>query len=66
MPSDTNRHSCVRGLIAASRPTLFAVTIVAFALLLWARFLLVTGHPRTAIAEPADQSQVAEAPTAAQ
>lgn len=38
-------------------PRMFAaptwlVVALAFGLLLWARFLLVTGHPRTAIAEP--------------
>jgi hypothetical protein len=34
------------------RPSLFGVALLAFGLLLWARFLLVTGHPRTAIADP--------------
>ncbi len=33
--------------------------MIAFGLLLWARFLLVTGHPRTAIADPAETRQVA-------
>jgi hypothetical protein len=33
-----------------------------FGLLLWARFILVTGHPRTAVAEP----QQPAAPTPAQ
>jgi len=28
------------------------LVLVAFGLLFWARFLLVTGHPRTAIADP--------------
>ena len=32
--------------------TAFGVAVVAMGLLLWARFLLVTGHPRTAIANP--------------
>lgn len=32
---------------------MFACVMLAFGLLLWARFILVTGHPRTAIAEPA-------------
>jgi hypothetical protein len=30
--------------------------MLVFGLLLWARFLLVTGHPRTAIAEPEARS----------
>ncbi len=32
--------------------TAFGVAVVVMGLLLWARFLLVTGHPRTAIANP--------------
>ena len=28
------------------------LAVVVFGLLLWARFLLVTGHPRTAVADP--------------
>jgi len=28
------------------------VAVLVFGLLLWARFLLVTGHPRTAVADP--------------
>jgi hypothetical protein len=39
--------------------SIFACALLAFGLLLWARFLLVTGHPRTAIADPAQQRQVA-------
>lgn len=39
--------------------SIFACAVLAFGLLLWARFLLVTGHPRTAIADPAEQRQVA-------
>lgn len=34
------------------RLTFLGVAVLAFGLLLWARFLLVTGHPRTAIADP--------------
>jgi hypothetical protein len=30
----------------------FGVAMLAFGLLLWARFILVSGHPRTAIADP--------------
>ncbi len=37
---------------------MFALAVLAFGLLLWARFLLVTGHPRTAIAEPPAPPQV--------
>lgn len=33
-------------------PSLFVCVVLAFGLLLWARFILVTGHPRTAIADP--------------
>ena len=35
------------------RFTTFGVLMLAFGLVLWARFLLVTSHPRTAYAEPA-------------
>ena len=38
--------------------SIFACALLAFGLLLWARFLLVTGHPRTAIADPTEQRQV--------
>lgn len=45
---------------------MFACVMLAFGLLLWARFILVTGHPRTAIAEPvvvkAEQPRAQEAP----
>lgn len=37
---------------AGRKPVLPVLAILVFGLLLWARFLLVTGHPRTAIAEP--------------
>ncbi len=43
------------------RISIFACAVLAFGLLLWARFLLVTGHPRTAIADPAEQSHAAAA-----
>lgn len=33
------------------------LVVVVFGLLLWARFLLVTGHPRTAIAEPPEPAR---------
>lgn len=33
--------------------TRLALVVLVFGLLLWARFLLVTGHPRTALAQPA-------------
>lgn len=42
------------------RPTMLGCVIVAFGLLLWARFILVTGHPRTAIATPPAQQIVIE------
>ncbi len=31
---------------------MFSAVVVAFGLLLWARLVLVTGHPRTATADP--------------
>lgn len=37
-----------------------AVAVLALGLLLWARLILVTGHPRTAIAKP----EPAKAPAA--
>ncbi len=50
--------SIFRAPRGTSRPTMFAFAVLAFGLLLWARFLLVTGHPRTAIAEPPAPPQV--------
>lgn len=47
-PSHTSRAALRR-----VRVTAFGVTLLAFGLLLWARLLLVTNHPRTAIADPA-------------
>lgn len=45
------------------RLSLFACALLAFGLLLWARLILVTGTPRTAIAEPgAPTTQRAGAP----
>lgn len=41
--------------------SIFACAVLAFGLLLWARFLLVTGHPRTAIADPVQQRQIGAA-----
>lgn len=32
--------------------SIFSLVLVAFGLLLWARLVLVTGHPRTATADP--------------
>lgn len=42
------------------RVTLFGVAVGAIGLLLWARFLIVTNHPRTAIAEPPKQVEPAD------
>jgi hypothetical protein len=53
-----NISTFVRNLRGSARPTMFAFAVLAFGLLLWARFLLVTGHPRTAIAEPPVAPQV--------
>lgn len=44
--------------------TALGVVVAAFALLLWARFLLVTGHPRTAYASP--EAEAAPATASAQ
>ncbi|MBY0310873.1 MAG: hypothetical protein K2W85_02265 [Phycisphaerales bacterium] len=52
MPT-SNPAPSVRKRHRALRPSMFACVMLAFGLLLWARFILVTGHPRTAIAEPA-------------
>lgn len=38
-----------------TKATGFSCVILAFGLLLWARFIIVTGHPRTAVAEPVVQ-----------
>lgn len=53
--------------------TFFSIAFMAFGLLLWARFILVTGHPRTATAVPtvehaaaSAQSRVSSPPTQAQ
>jgi len=58
MPSDLETKL---GRAREMRLSIFAIVLLAFGLLLWARFLLVTGHPRTAIAEPRAASQVAGA-----
>jgi hypothetical protein len=39
--------------LSPGRISLFACVLMAFGLLLWARLILVTGTPRTAIADPA-------------
>lgn len=48
----------------ATSPTTLKLGLVVavFGLLLWARFLLVTGHPRTAVADPA--ANLIQPPTA--
>lgn len=44
------------------RVTAFGIAVIALGLLLWARFLIVTGHPRTAIADPpTDKAAVTQA-----
>lgn len=40
---------------------LFGLTVCAFGLLLWARLILVTGHPRVATADPAAVSVAVKA-----
>lgn len=41
------------------RITMFGLAVMAMGLLLWARFVISTGHPRTAYAEPMPTPQVA-------
>ena len=55
------------GVIASlvARPLPFALVACCFGLLLWARLILVTSHPRTAIAEPAAQQDERASPDAA-
>jgi hypothetical protein len=55
------RFRATRGGAMSRRPSMFTLALLAFGLLLWARFLLVTGHPRTAIAEPPRQAQASAA-----
>lgn len=44
--------SRLRRPIGGRGVTYFGLVVVCFGLLLWARLILVTGHPRTATAEP--------------
>ncbi|GEM_PF-7109863 len=50
----STRGQCTRthGLLSSRRLSLYACVLLAFGLLLWARLILVTGTPRTAIAQP--------------
>lgn len=48
-------------LVARRQMTVFSIAVMAFGLLLWARFILVTGHPRTATAVPLPAHASAEA-----
>ncbi len=59
--------------ISQTRPAFFRsrshrlgglVVAIVFGLLLWAKLLLVTNHPRTAIADPAPEPAPAAAPGA--
>lgn len=65
----TNRDGGDDGLVQPGRKALrvrltgLGLLVVLFGLLLWARFLLVTGHPRTALAEP-EPGQTAAADSA--
>jgi hypothetical protein len=43
----------------------FGAAVVAMGLLLWARFLLITGHPKTAMATPESPSGTASSAAAA-
>ncbi len=42
----------------------FGAAVLAMGLLLWARFLLITGHPKTAMATPEAPAAVATTGTA--
>ncbi|MFN7021943.1 MAG: hypothetical protein ACK4WH_11535, partial [Phycisphaerales bacterium] len=46
-------------VFSAIRLSHLGLLVLVFGLLLWARFLLVTGHPRTAIADPPAAAQPA-------
>lgn len=48
------------------RLTFFGVALVAMGLLLWARLILVTGRPRTAIADPEAKERAAAPKKAAE
>ncbi len=62
MTNDQQRASWggVRALSSLARRRLtfglFGVAVLAMGLLLWARLVLVTGHPRMALAEPKGQA----------
>lgn len=45
--------------ISRRRTGYFGAAMVAMGLLLWARFLLITGHPKTAMATPEAPSSAA-------
>lgn len=51
-------HASNSRRIRLVKTTGFTCAILAFGLLLWARFIIVTGHPRTAVADPVVQQQV--------
>lgn len=46
-----------------SRVVALGAVVVVFGLLLWAKLLLVTGHPRTALADPDEQKASQADPT---
>ncbi|MGD9688792.1 MAG: hypothetical protein AB7K52_02465 [Phycisphaerales bacterium] len=49
-------------LRSTRRLTVFGIAVMAMGLLLWARLILVTGHPREAIADPRQQQRRAAMP----
>lgn len=59
MPSASCSAKPGHRLFCRTRLSLYACALLAFGLLLWARLILVTGTPRTAIAQPDRQAQVA-------
>lgn len=61
------RGSDSRPSSARPQALVFGLAVLAIGLLFWARFIIVTNHPRTAIAEPAAAASVpaADPPRAA-
>lgn len=49
----------VRNLRSHVRVTGFGLAVLALGLLIWARLMLVTNHPRVAVAEPTNPIPVA-------
>ena len=50
--SETTRPCPMARVCCGMKLSHLGLLVLVFGLLLWARFLLVTGHPRTAMADP--------------